>query len=339
MPWKGMAAPIVVLFLALMAQQAGAALPAEQSYHIDYHGRLATEVYVDGQGPFQFLIDTASSRSLIFEHLRQRLNLTQSQPGRMTVYGINDVADVMPVKPREMRFAGETISGLTMGVLPDTEVSEPDGILGVDVLSRYFVVLDRGAMRIKLLPPGETAARSYEDWSRVALLPHPLKKFAIQFWYLKARFNDRTITCLFDLGASLTMMNWDAAEELGVRKARYTSFGPPPVELQDVLGKVAPALRAGGLDVRLATKSWTRQIAIIADAPVFTYFDLEEQPSGIVGLDLLRDTSLAIDFAGQRLYIGPTVSGTAEEEGPRKRAAKEAAPDFDSPLSPAQFMR
>ena len=120
----------------------------------------STEVYIDGQGPFQFLIDTASSRSLIFEHVRKRLDLAQSQPGRMTVYGINDVAKVMPVKPRELRFAGESISGLTMGVLPDTEYSDPDGILGVDVLSRYFVVLDRGTMRIKLLPPGVSSARA-----------------------------------------------------------------------------------------------------------------------------------------------------------------------------------
>src|SRR5262249_59989664 len=100
------------------------------------------------QGPFQFVIDTASSRSLIFEHVRQQLNLTQSQPGKMTVYGIIDVADVMPVKPQELRIAGETIPGLTMGVLPDTEPSRPDGILGVDVLSRYVVILDRSAMRI-----------------------------------------------------------------------------------------------------------------------------------------------------------------------------------------------
>src|SRR5690348_4917812 len=144
-------AAIAFLALALTASQAKATLPAEQSYRIGYQGRLATEVYVNGQGPFQFLIDTASSRSLVFEHVRQQLNLTQSQPGRMTVYGINDVADVMPVKPRELAVAGETIADITMGVLPDIEPGGPDGILGVDVLSRYFVVLDRSTMRMKLL--------------------------------------------------------------------------------------------------------------------------------------------------------------------------------------------
>jgi len=303
-----MGAPIVFLALALLAGRPGAALSAEQPYHVDYHGRLATEVYVDGQGPFQFIIDTASSRSLILEHLRKRLNLAQSQPDRMTIYGINDVAEVMPVKPRELRIAGETVSGLTLGVLPDIGLSEPDGILGVDVLSRYFVVLDRSTMRLKLLPPGTPSARSYSGWADVELVPRTLKKFPIQFWYLRTRFNDVAITSLFDLGASVTMMNWNAAERLGVRKSHYASFGPPPALLQDVLGKEAPALWADGMEVRLPGRTWNRQSVLIANAPVFSYFDLEEHPSAILGLDLLRKNSLAIDFAGQRLYLGPKVS-------------------------------
>ena len=98
------------------------------------------------------------------------------------------------------------------------------------------------------------------------------------------------------------------AERLGVHKAHFTPYGPPPALLQDVLGKEAPAVRADGLEVRLPGKSWSKQLAIIADAPVFSYFDLDEQPAAIVGLDLLRNSSLAIDFAGQRLYLGPTVS-------------------------------
>jgi predicted aspartyl protease len=337
-----MVAFLAFLALTLAAGRAWAALPAEQPYRIDYHGRLVTDVYVNGQGPFQFLIDTASSRSLIFEHVRRQLNLTQSQPGRMTVYGINDVADVMPVKPHELQVAGETIPDLLMGVLPDSEADDPDGILGVDVLSHYFVVLDRGTMRLKLLPPADTSAAAYRDWSEVELMPRPLKKFPIQFWYLRARFNDRDITSLFDLGASMTMLNWGAAEQLGVHKSRFRSYGPPPALLQDVLGKEAPAVRADGLEVRLPGKTWFKQSAMIADAPVFSYFDLEEKPSAIVGLDLLRNNSLAIDFAGHRLYLGPTISRTAEEEKQGKRAAGEAAPCIiDSPESAclSRFMR
>ena len=194
-------------------------MPAEQPYRIGSYGRLLTDVYVDGQGPFTFLIDTASSRSLIFEHVRQKLGLTRSQPEKLIVYGINDVAEAVPVKPDRISVAGEELKGLTIGVLPETTDADPDGILGVDFLSHYFVVLDRTTMQLKLLPPGEDSARAYQDWAEAQLTPRLLKKFPIRFWYLSVRFNDRNINTLFDLGAGATMMNWHAAERWGCASA------------------------------------------------------------------------------------------------------------------------
>ena len=283
-----------------------ATLPAEQPYRIAQDGRLVTDVYVDGQGPFSFLIDSASSTSLMYEHVRAKLNLGQSQPQNLVIYGINDVAEAVPVRPRSLSIAGEEINNLTVGVLPENGADRFDGVLGLDVLARYFVVLDRNTMRMKLLPPVPASAKPYEDWAAAKLTMRPLRKFPIHFWYLSARFNQRRFTTLFDLGAGTTMMNWDAAEELGLHKRDFDRFGPPPAELQDVLGKSAPAVRILDLDVGLPGKTWDRQLAIVSDAPVFGYFDLDEKPAAIMGPGLLRDTSLAIDFADGRLYLGPT---------------------------------
>jgi predicted aspartyl protease len=305
------------LAFLLLCGPAQASLPAEQPYQIASYGRLVTDVYVNGQGPFSFLIDSASSRSLIFEHVRQKLNLTRSQPERLLVYGINDVAEAVPVKPDRLAVAGEEVKDLTIGVLPDTASAGLDGVLGVDFLSQYFVVLDRAAMRLKLLPPGDDSARPYRDWSEAKLTPRLLKKFPIRFWYLSARYDDKIINTLFDLGAGTTMMNWNAAERLGVRKRNFTRFGPPPEELQDVLGKSSPALRIEDVEVRLPGKSWFNQLVIVADAPVFDYFDLEDQAAAIAGPGLLRDTSLAIDFAAGRLYLGPSLDQAKEKRRPR----------------------
>ena len=298
-----------LLALFLLCVPASASLPAEQPYRIGSYGRLLTDVYVNGQGPFTFLIDTASSRSLIFEHVRKQLGLTRSQPERMLVYGINDVAEAVPVKPERISVAGEEVKDLTIGVLPETSAADPDGVLGVDFLSHYFVVLDRGAMRLKLLPPGEDSASLYRDWSQAKLTPRLMKRFPIRFWYLSARYNDNAINTLFDLGAGTTMMNWQAAERMGVHKRDFSHFGPPPEELQDVLGKTSPALRITNLEIRLPGKWWDKQLVVVADAPVFNYFDLEDQAAAIAGPGLLRDTSLAIDFAGEKLYLGPTRNG------------------------------
>jgi len=301
---RGMGA--LIAFLALLAGQAWATTSAEQPYRVDSRGHLVTDVYVDGQGPFSFVIDTASSRSLIYEHLRKQLGLTQSQPERMKIYGINDIADIMPVKPGELRIAGEAVRGLTLGVVPDSSGAGPDGILGLDILSRYFVVLDRGAMRLKLLPPGEDSAKAYTDWAKAPLTPRALKNLPVQFWYLKIRVNDQPLTALFDLGTNTNIMNWGAAERLGLHRAHFLQvYGPPPVEVQDVLGKQSPVIKIEGLEVRLPGKFWNKQLVFVADAPVFDYFDLEEQPAAILGAGLLHNNSMAIDFADQRLYVGP----------------------------------
>ncbi len=302
---------IILVGLLALCVPARAALPAEQPYKIAFGGRLITDVYIDGKGPFSFLIDTASSRSLIFEHVRKQLDLKQSQPDLISVYGINDVGEALPVTPGELKVAGESVPNLMMGVLPDSlEGQEPDGVLGLDVLARYFVVLDRTTMHLRLMAPGAQSAHAYSDWNKVLLRARALKKFSIQFWYLDTHFNGRPITALFDLGSGATVINWLAAGKLGVREYDFRNVGPPPELLQDALGKNKPAIRLFGLDVRLPGRLWKQQMALVADAPVFDYFDLDEKPAAIMGADLLGENSLAIDFAGQRLYIGPNADET-----------------------------
>jgi hypothetical protein len=60
-----------------------------------------------------------------------------------------------------------------------------------------------------------------------------------------------------------------------------------------------------GVNVRLPGQRWDNHLVVVADAPVFRYFNTDERPAAIVGLGLLGDNSLAIDFAGGRLFIGP----------------------------------
>lgn len=309
---------VLALLLALApCGAARAALLADQPYRIGYHERLATDVYINGQGPFNFLIDTASSRSLIFEHVRAQLGLMRSQPQSITVYGLNDVGQALPVRAASLSLGGEAVKGLTLGVLPDTSLAGgPDGILGTDFLSHYLVVLDRGAMRLKLLSPGSMSPRDFKGWSQARLTARPLKNFPIVFWYLETSFNDHTLTALFDLGSAITMLNWQAAERLGIHQERFAAFGPPPELLQDVLGKDAPAVKLNGVDIAVdGGKRWDRQFALIADAPVFDYFDLGEKPAAIVGLGLLGGSSLAIDFAGGRLYVGAANADTSLAAG------------------------
>ncbi|MBN9589969.1 MAG: clan AA aspartic protease [Alphaproteobacteria bacterium] len=306
----------IVLLAALVcaaAPPAHATQPAEQPYRIDSGSRFLTAVMIDGKGPFSFVIDTASSRTLIYEHVRAALGLAQSQPGSLTVYGINSTANALPVKPGVLTVAGQQVSGLTLGVLPYSgrEPAGVDGILGIDVLARYFVVLDRSAMRLILLPPDSEAAGSYRDWPDTPLTPRRLKNIPINFWYLPAQFGRTRLTTLFDLGAGMTMMNWFAAERLGVHERDFKLPADVAAAVRDVLGTDEPVVKVSGLDIALDRRHWDNQTVLVADSDVFTHFNLDESPAAIVGASLFRDNSLAIDFANHRLHIGPQVKWEA----------------------------
>lgn len=294
--------------------------PAGQPYRIGFGDRLATQVMIDGQGPFTFIIDTASSRSLIFEHTRAQLKLTRSQPGDITIYSLNESSKALPVEPSVLTVAGKEIKGLTLGVLP-ADVSGIDGILGIDVLSRYFVVLDRNTMRLMLLAPDSKAAQQYRDWTSVALTPRPLRNIPIDFWYMTASidqprppssFGPIRFTALFDLGAGFTSMNWPAAERLGAHEKDYHLPQKVQTVLRDVLGTDEPAIRIQQATIMLSSRSWSGQTVLVANSDVFVHFDLAGKPAMVLGAGLLRDNSLAIDFAGHRLFIGPMVHQSSE---------------------------
>ena len=96
----------LLLGLAVLAVPARATvLGGEQAYAIAYQDRLVTDVFINGRGPYTFLIDTASSRTVIFEHTRKALGMDYSSPDPITVYGINDAIQARAADPDSLRVA------------------------------------------------------------------------------------------------------------------------------------------------------------------------------------------------------------------------------------------
>lgn len=298
--------PVCGLVLCGWAAAARASIVADLPYRIGADRRVVTEVYVDGEGPFDFLVDTAASRSMMFEHLRARLGLAASDRQLLTVYGMNNVGTAVPVQPRTLQLADQKLTGLTMGVLPDdTDMS--DGVLGMDALSRYLVILDRKALRLRLLEPHSSGAMPFHDWPSAELTPRPLKDTGVKFWTMRTSIGGTKITTLLDMGSGVTMLNWAAAKMLGYKRTSFPADGVPK-RLRDALGTIEPVGMVTGQTIWAGGNLFADQTIIIANAGVFRYFGLEDTPAAIAGPGLLGDHSLAIDFAGRRLYIGPDAS-------------------------------
>jgi predicted aspartyl protease len=297
------AAALTVLALVLPAR---ATVLADLPYHVGSDGRVATDVFVNGQGPFRFLLDTAASRSMMFEHLRARLGLATTGDRPLTVYGMQNIGTAMPVLVEELRLSNETIRGLPMGVLPDD--SDPaDGLLGMDALSNYVMVLDRARLRLKLLAPDNETDAVFHSWPSVSLVRRPIKDATANLWLMRASVSGVSVTSLLDMGSGMTILNWNAAEQLGLRRANFPREGIPQ-KLRDALGTVEPVVFAKHLTIWLGGRVFTDQTVLVANVNVFRYFHLDQGPAAIIGSGLLKDNSLAIDFARQRLYLAPAVA-------------------------------
>jgi predicted aspartyl protease len=299
----------ILLSLAFLlgAQEARAADIAKLPYRIGADGRVSTDVFVNGQGPFNFVLDTASSRTMLFQHLLPELGLKPSD-GLLKVYAMNNVGTALPVQPRSLGLDGNTITGLTMGVLPDdvTPAGEQgaDGILGMDALSQYFMVMDHDTLQMRLMEPSDPGATFYRQWPSEKLTPYQAHDMDVTFWWLHAKFGGRTVTALLDMGSGITMINWEAAESLGLHRADFLK-NKIPQDLRDALGTLEPVVVVKGLPIRVDDHTFPDQTVIVANAKVFQYFGLEDRPAAIIGPALMRSNSVAIDFSKKRIYIGP----------------------------------
>ncbi|HKD46956.1 MAG TPA: retroviral-like aspartic protease family protein [Rhizomicrobium sp.] len=309
----GLRVQAILLSLAVLlsAAAARAADLAKLPYRIGSDGRVSTDVFVNGQGPFNFVLDTASSRTMLFEHLRQELGLAPSSTDMLKVYAMNNVGTALPVRPRELGLDKQTITGLTLGVLPDDAppldgTQSADGILGMDALSHYFLVMDHDTLQVRLMDPSDAGVDAYRRWPSEILTPYQARDMDVTFWWMHAKFGGETVTALLDMGSGITMLNWEAAERLGIRRANFLK-DKVPEDLRDALGTLEPVVVIKGLSIAVDDHSFPNQSVIVANAKVFQYFGLENRPAAIIGPALLRSNSLAIDFSKRRIYIGPAI--------------------------------
>jgi hypothetical protein len=292
----------ICLFLGFTAGAAAQAI-VDQPYVIGYGDRFTTAVYLNGQGPFTFVIDTAASKTVLYEHVRARLGLSPVRDEQITIFGLAGKGSSPPYAIAELRLADEKIGPLEVVVVGGTRgpPAEPDGVLGLDVLTRYLLVFDRPASRLKLFAPDSKPA-PYIDWPGLSLEPRPLLGVSQEFWFLEARFERKRSRALLDLGSGLTILNWPLARNLGFHESQ---FSRPPVQVQDLLGRVSPMFILKGLHAQLGNRRWSDHRAVVADARLFELVGLANRPASIVGAGLLKDESFAVDFARKRLHIAP----------------------------------
>jgi predicted aspartyl protease len=260
---------------------------------VDQSLRLTVPVMINGQGPFQFVIDTGADRTVISTQLADRLDLVPA--GKARLHAMGGSRDVRIVNVSTLQVSTKVLRDVTAAALPAENLGA-DGLLGVDSLKGQRVVIDFDSKTMKVVPSTEAEDPAPADTSLIVVTARTRLG---QLVMVDADANGQKIWVVVDTGAQNSVAN-SRLRTLLMRRAPKTEI--KPITMVDVLGKITPAdyvivnkLRIGGVALGNAAVAF-------ADVHTFRLFALSRKPSMLLGVETLRIfRRVSIDFASRKV--------------------------------------
>ena len=255
----------------------------------DRYERLTVPVMINGDGPFQFLIDTGSQATAVTPELVERLALEAN--GEALLVAVGSTRLVQTVELEELEFANRYIGGLVSPLLKRTDIGA-DGILGLDSLQDLRVLIDFRGDRMLVADAEELGGNSgYE------IIVRARKKLG-QLVIADARVAGIRTAVIVDTGAQNTIAN-----RALIKRLRATN-GAAKLSSVDVLGAKVfsdlaflPSMTIGGIELTNVPVGMT-------SSPVFEYLGLTRKPAIVLGIGNLRVFDrVAIDFSSRRVLF------------------------------------
>lgn len=275
----------------------------------DNADRMTVPVSVGGKGPYQFLVDTGSERTVISRELAKQLRLTSGRAAILhSVMGANDVATVhIP----HLRVSGNVISVIDAPALGASNIGA-DGMLGIDSLRSQRVLFDFKAKTMSITPSNQPLERM--DGDTIVVRARSRNGRLI---FTQARIDGKKISVIVDTGSQVTIGNM-AMQKLLVRRGHHLL--PDGVMIESVTGeqmsaRVArvPVVELGGLHLKDLSVAF-------ADAHIFRQLKLEDKPTLLLGMNAMKAFDrISIDFAAKKVRF--VLPGTSMRSGVRVASA------------------
>lgn len=289
--------------LLLVLGGAGAAAPQEPEggepdtetldWDVNRSDRMTVPVRIGAGGPFRFIVDTGSERTVVSRELAQRLRLSAGAPVRM--HSMTEVSNVETALVPALRVGRRTVSNIEAPTLGQQTLGA-DGLLGVDSLASQRVELDFRTNEM-IVTRSQAPERG---WDGDAIVVRARSRFG-RLILVDASFDGERVYVILDTGAQISIGN----EALRRRLERRRRLAPTePIEVVSVTGGrmmvdygVARRVRIGGVEISDLPVAF-------ADVAPFRKLDLLERPAILLGMDALQlFERVSMDFATREVRL------------------------------------
>jgi predicted aspartyl protease len=275
----------------------------------DNADRMTVPVSVGGQGPYHFLVDTGSERTVISRELAKRLRLTSGRAAILhSVMGANDV-DTVHIP--HLKVSSNVISVIDAPALGASNIGA-DGMLGIDSLQSQRVLFDFKAKTMSITPSNQPLQRMDGDTIVVRA-----KSRNGRLIFTQAKIDGRKISVIVDTGSQVTIANM-AMQRMLTRRGHELLDDTVMIESvtgEQMTARVArvPVVELGGLHLKDLSVAF-------ADAHIFRQLHLEDKPTLLLGMNAMKAFDrISIDFAAKKVRF--VLPGTSMRSGLRVASA------------------
>ncbi|MBV1691524.1 aspartyl protease family protein [Novosphingobium sp. G106] len=255
----------------------------------DAADRMTVPVQIGSNGPYHFLLDTGSQKTVLSTDLAARLALAPIEKKRIVGVAGFGTADTAVID--ELGLGRRSFYGLTVLLFEARHIGA-DGIVGTESLQDQRVLMDftRNSMAV-----GD--AKSLGGNSGFEIVVTARRK-AGQLIMTHADIDGVSTDVVIDTGSDTSIGNRALQRALGQR-SNLGQAVLASVTGQDAVADLGYAKRLGVGDIRISNI-----VIAYTDGPAFEALDLDRRPALLLGMRELRlFKRVAIDFSTRKVMF------------------------------------
>ncbi len=257
----------------------------------DRASRMTVPVSIDGRGPFSFMIDTGSERTVVSRDIASILALEFAQIARLV--SIAGSKMVQTVYLPEVTLGRRNYGELVAPMLEPHHIGA-DGILGLDGLQDQRILFDFLENAITVEDVTERARTS--DFEIVV----SARRRSGQLIFTDATLGGKRISVVIDTGAQSNIGNLALLKRLGTSNRASAE----QASLTSVTGQTIMADAGLAQDFRIGRAQFDYVPIVFADAEAFRELGLDKTPALLLGMSTLRlFNRMMIDFKQRRVLF------------------------------------
>lgn len=251
--------------------------------------RMTVPVFLNGQGPYQFVVDSGADSSVVGLGIARALQLPVGTTARLNSMTSRNVVD--RVKVAAMTVGPTTTTDLILPALNEQDLGA-QGLIGIDALVQQRLMMDFEKRVIKV-ENGRTPA-TFEPGAIIVAA----KRRRGQLILTHVRAGHVALDAVIDTGSEVTIGN-------SALRVALLRRGAPIVGTMQITGVTGATVVAELVmldELRVGPILIQKVPVAFADLPPFDLFGLTGKPALLIGTDLLENfRRVSLDFRARKV--------------------------------------